>query len=118
MNAGCECAAHAATRSARWPTQRAESADDPRQEPASDSAPGRAHLPRGPGTAYGRRPCAAPGDPPGAQPVRPARSEPAVAGGPMDWWDPAVAVAGLLVGVVVGLTGMGGGALMTPVLIF
>jgi uncharacterized protein len=31
--------------------------------------------------------------------------------------DPAVAGAGLLVGVVVGLTGMGGGALMTPVLI-
>lgn len=29
----------------------------------------------------------------------------------MEWWDPAVAVAGLLVGVVVGLTGMGGGAL-------
>lgn len=36
----------------------------------------------------------------------------------MDWWDPAIAVAGLLVGVVVGLTGMGGGALMTPVLVF
>src|SRR3954453_16146458 len=36
----------------------------------------------------------------------------------MDWWKPAVAVAGLLVGVVVGLTGMGGGALMTPVLVF
>lgn len=36
----------------------------------------------------------------------------------MEWWDPAVAVAGLLVGVVVGLTGMGGGALMTPVLVF
>jgi uncharacterized membrane protein YfcA len=35
----------------------------------------------------------------------------------MGWWDPAVAVAGLLVGVVVGLTGMGGGALMTPVLV-
>src|SRR4051794_2565537 len=35
----------------------------------------------------------------------------------MDWWDPAIAVAGLLVGVVVGLTGMGGGALMTPVLV-
>jgi hypothetical protein len=36
----------------------------------------------------------------------------------MGWWDPAVAVAGLVVGVVVGLTGMGGGALMTPVLVF
>jgi uncharacterized membrane protein YfcA len=36
----------------------------------------------------------------------------------MDWWDPAVAVAGLAVGMVVGLTGMGGGALMTPVLVF
>ena len=36
----------------------------------------------------------------------------------MSWWDPTVAVAGLLVGVVVGLTGMGGGALMTPVLVF
>lgn len=35
----------------------------------------------------------------------------------MDCCDPGVAVAGLLVGVVVGLTGMGGGALMTPVLI-
>jgi uncharacterized membrane protein YfcA len=33
-------------------------------------------------------------------------------------WDPAIAVAGLLVGTVVGLTGMGGGALMTPVLVF
>ena len=31
------------------------------------------------------------------------------------WW--AVAIAGLLVGFVVGLTGMGGGALMTPVMI-
>lgn len=31
--------------------------------------------------------------------------------------DPVVAVAGLLVGFVVGLTGMGGGALMTPVLV-
>src|SRR3954468_20221885 len=37
---------------------------------------------------------------------------------PVDWWNPAIAVAGLLVGVVVGLTGMGGGALMTPVLVF
>jgi uncharacterized membrane protein YfcA len=36
----------------------------------------------------------------------------------MDWWDPSIAVAGLLVGIVVGLTGMGGGALMTPVLVF
>ena len=33
-------------------------------------------------------------------------------------WNPTIAVAGLLVGVVVGLTGMGGGALMTPVLVF
>jgi uncharacterized membrane protein YfcA len=32
-------------------------------------------------------------------------------------WDPSIALAGLLVGVVVGLTGMGGGALMTPVLV-
>jgi uncharacterized protein len=31
--------------------------------------------------------------------------------------DPMLAVAGLLVGFVVGLTGMGGGALMTPVLV-
>jgi uncharacterized membrane protein YfcA len=36
----------------------------------------------------------------------------------MDWWDPAVAAAGLMVGLVVGLTGMGGGALMTPILVF
>jgi hypothetical protein len=36
----------------------------------------------------------------------------------MDWWDPAIAVAGLVVGLVVGLTGMGGGALMTPILVF
>ena len=36
----------------------------------------------------------------------------------MDWWDPAIAVVGLLVGLVVGLTGMGGGALMTPILVF
>jgi uncharacterized membrane protein YfcA len=35
----------------------------------------------------------------------------------MECCDPSVAAAGLLVGVVVGLTGMGGGALMTPVLI-
>jgi uncharacterized membrane protein YfcA len=39
-------------------------------------------------------------------------------GGLVDWWDPSIAVAGLLVGIVVGLTGMGGGALMTPVLVF
>jgi uncharacterized membrane protein YfcA len=31
--------------------------------------------------------------------------------------DPSVAVAGLLVGFTVGLTGMGGGALMTPILV-
>lgn len=36
----------------------------------------------------------------------------------MEWFEPAVAVAGLLVGVVVGLTGMGGGALLTPILVF
>jgi uncharacterized protein len=36
----------------------------------------------------------------------------------VDWWDPAIAAAGLLVGIVVGLTGMGGGALMTPILVF
>jgi uncharacterized membrane protein YfcA len=36
----------------------------------------------------------------------------------MDWWNPAIAVAGLLFGLVVGLTGMGGGALMTPILVF
>src|SRR3954449_12526871 len=36
----------------------------------------------------------------------------------MDWGDPAIILAGLLVGVVVGMTGMGGGALMTPVLVF
>lgn len=35
----------------------------------------------------------------------------------MEWWDPALALAGLLVGVIVGLTGMGGGALMTPILV-
>ncbi|MCB0911022.1 MAG: sulfite exporter TauE/SafE family protein [Propionibacteriaceae bacterium] len=32
--------------------------------------------------------------------------------------DAGIALAGLLVGIVVGLTGMGGGALMTPVLVF
>ncbi len=31
--------------------------------------------------------------------------------------DPIIAVAGLFVGFVVGLTGMGGGALMTPILV-
>jgi uncharacterized membrane protein YfcA len=31
--------------------------------------------------------------------------------------DPGLSVAGLIVGVVVGLTGMGGGALMTPILV-
>ena len=31
--------------------------------------------------------------------------------------DPLIAVAGLIVGFTVGLTGMGGGALMTPVLV-
>ncbi len=36
----------------------------------------------------------------------------------MEWFEPAVAVAGLFVGVVVGLTGMGGGALLTPILVF
>ncbi|MBL1067032.1 sulfite exporter TauE/SafE family protein [Streptomyces sp. 7-21] len=32
----------------------------------------------------------------------------------MDWW---MALSGLFVGVVVGMTGMGGGALMTPILV-
>lgn len=32
--------------------------------------------------------------------------------------DPPLAIGGLLVGVIVGLTGMGGGALMTPMLVF
>lgn len=36
----------------------------------------------------------------------------------MDWFDPGLALAGLCVGIIVGLTGMGGGALMTPVLVF
>src|SRR3954469_14305473 len=31
--------------------------------------------------------------------------------------DPLVSLAGLIVGFVVGLTGMGGGALMTPILV-
>jgi len=35
----------------------------------------------------------------------------------MSAWDPTLSVAGLGVGLVVGLTGMGGGALMTPVLV-
>jgi uncharacterized membrane protein YfcA len=35
----------------------------------------------------------------------------------VDCCDPGIAAAGLLVGIVVGLTGMGGGALMTPILI-
>src|SRR4051812_18081649 len=39
-------------------------------------------------------------------------------GGPMGWWDPVIGLAGLVVGLVVGLTGMGGGALMTPILVF
>jgi uncharacterized protein len=33
-------------------------------------------------------------------------------------WDPALAAVGLVTGLVVGLTGMGGGALLTPVLVF
>ncbi|CAN5372069.1 sulfite exporter TauE/SafE family protein [soil metagenome] len=36
----------------------------------------------------------------------------------MDWFDPSLALAGLGIGVIVGMTGMGGGALMTPVLVF
>src|ERR1035437_6530965 len=32
-------------------------------------------------------------------------------------FDPALAIAGLLVGLMVGMTGMGGGALMTPILV-
>jgi len=32
--------------------------------------------------------------------------------------DPRLAIAGLLIGVLVGMTGMGGGSLMTPMLIF
>ena len=31
--------------------------------------------------------------------------------------DPSLAVAGLVVGLLVGLTGMGGGALLTPLLV-
>ena len=37
--------------------------------------------------------------------------------GVLSFIDPVVAVAGLFVGFVVGLTGMGGGALMTPILV-
>jgi uncharacterized membrane protein YfcA len=36
----------------------------------------------------------------------------------MSGLDPSIAVAGLCVGILVGLTGMGGGALMTPALVF
>lgn len=36
----------------------------------------------------------------------------------MDWLDPTLVLAGILVGFIVGLTGMGGGALMTPMLVF
>src|SRR5688572_18124389 len=36
----------------------------------------------------------------------------------MEWFDPAIAAGGLVVGLVVGMTGMGGGALMTPMLVF
>jgi uncharacterized membrane protein YfcA len=36
----------------------------------------------------------------------------------MPGFDPSIAAAGLCVGILVGLTGMGGGALMTPVLVF
>lgn len=36
----------------------------------------------------------------------------------MDVFDPGLLVGGLLVGIIVGLTGMGGGALMTPMLVF
>ncbi|HWB56369.1 MAG TPA: sulfite exporter TauE/SafE family protein [Gaiellaceae bacterium] len=32
--------------------------------------------------------------------------------------DPRLAIAGLLIGILVGMTGMGGGSLMTPILIF
>src|SRR4051794_19990458 len=40
-----------------------------------------------------------------ASPPRVAHRGISERGEPMDWWDPAVAVAGLAVGVVVGLTG-------------
>lgn len=36
----------------------------------------------------------------------------------MDFFNPAMMLGGLSVGVIVGLTGMGGGALMTPMLVF
>ena len=36
----------------------------------------------------------------------------------MSGFEPSIAAAGLCVGILVGLTGMGGGALMTPVLVF
>ncbi|GAB3912309.1 UPF0721 transmembrane protein [Microlunatus endophyticus] len=36
----------------------------------------------------------------------------------MDFFNPAMLIGGLCVGVIVGLTGMGGGALMTPMLVF
>ena len=36
----------------------------------------------------------------------------------MDFFNPAMLLGGLCVGVIVGLTGMGGGALMTPMLVF
>lgn len=35
----------------------------------------------------------------------------------MDWWDPALSLGGLLAGLMVGLTGMGGAALVTPMLV-
>ena len=34
-----------------------------------------------------------------------------------DTHDPRLAIAGLLIGILVGMTGMGGGSLMTPILI-
>jgi uncharacterized protein len=36
----------------------------------------------------------------------------------VDLFDPGLLIGGLLVGIIVGLTGMGGGALMTPMLVF
>ncbi|WP_210414640.1 sulfite exporter TauE/SafE family protein [Microlunatus elymi] len=36
----------------------------------------------------------------------------------MDFFDPGLLLGGLGVGIIVGLTGMGGGALMTPMLVF
>ncbi|MFT4123689.1 MAG: sulfite exporter TauE/SafE family protein [Microbacteriaceae bacterium] len=36
----------------------------------------------------------------------------------MDWFSLPLLIAGLVIGVLVGLTGMGGGALLTPILIF